>query len=300
MAEKVYKAIVTLVAAPLIEEHLLIAGQAVVEAGGKITGDPEGLCEDFALDIFCDLTASQRNRLIDLLRHKLPRVDFAVQSILNRKKRLLAADMDSTIIVGESIDEMADALGIKREISKITARAMSGELDFVDALRERVALLEGLSVNVLEDIADALVFQPGARSLTATMRHYGARLVLVSGGFKAITTRVKEKLGFDVDVANQVAISDGKLSGNLLLPLVDRVTKEEVLRKEAEIMGISLSETLAIGDGANDLAMLKTAGLGVSYFGKEIVRRSTAFQINNTDLTALLYFQGYKAMEIII
>lgn len=300
MAEKVYKAIVTLVAQPLVEEHLFTAQEAVQKVGGRLSGDPEGLCDDVALDIFCDLTPSQRTALVNLLRNELPTVDFAVQSILNRKKKLLTADMDSTMIVGESIDEMASVLGLKKKVSAITARAMAGELDFVEALRERVGLMEGLPTQALDKIADNIVYQPGARSLVATMRQNGARMVLVSGGFKFVTSKVREKLGFHVDVGNDLAVFDGKLTGNLLLPLVDRATKEDVLREEALNLGISLAETAAIGDGANDIPMLKAAGLGVGYFGKEIVRAATPFQINSTDLTAMLYFQGYKAMEIVI
>jgi phosphoserine phosphatase len=300
MAEKVYKAIVTLVGNPLVEEHLFIAQKAVQDVGGRLSGDPDGLCDDVALDIFCDLTPSQRIELVRLLRQLIPTVDFAVQSILHRKKKLLTADMDSTMIVGESIDEMAALLGLKKKISAITARAMAGELDFVEALRERVGLLEGLSTDALESIADSIVYQPGARSLVATMRQNGARMILVSGGFKFVTSKVREKLGFHVDIGNDLAVFDGKLTGNLMLPLVDRATKEDVLREEAISLGITLAETAAVGDGANDIPMLKSAGLGVGYFGKEIVRNATPFQINNTDLKTILYFQGYKAMEIVI
>jgi phosphoserine phosphatase len=227
-------------------------------------------------------------------------VDICVQSVAHRRKRLLVADMDSTIINVECLDELADFAGLKAEISAITERAMRGELAFEGALRERVGMLKGLPVEALQRAYDERVrLNPGARILVRTMAAHGARCALVSGGFTFFTSRVAEAAGFHTERANTLIEVDGKLTGVVGDPILGKEAKLAALNDEAAALGIPLSETLAIGDGANDLAMIEAAGLGVAYRAKPIVAARADAKVDHADLTALLYFQGYKADEFV-
>ncbi len=227
-------------------------------------------------------------------------VDVCVQLWNGRKKRLLVADMDSTIINVECLDELADFAGLKAKISAITERAMRGELAFEPALRERVALLKGLSVDALQRTYDERVrLNPGARTLVRTMTATGARCVLVSGGFTFFTSRVAEQAGFQAERANTLIEADGELAGRVGEPILGREAKLAALREEAASLGASLSETLAVGDGANDLGMIEAAGLGVAYRAKSIVAAQADAKVEHADLTALLYFQGYREAEFV-
>jgi phosphoserine phosphatase len=227
-------------------------------------------------------------------------VDACVQPWEGRRKRLLVADMDSTIIGCECIDELADFAGRKAEVSAITERAMRGELDFEGALRERVAMLKGLPITVLQQAYDERVrLNPGARTLVRTMAAQGARCVLVSGGFTFFTRRVAEAAGFHDDRANRL-VEDGRaLSGLVEDPILGREAKLAALREEAAALGAPLAEALAIGDGANDLAMIEAAGLGVAYRAKPIVAAQADAKVDHADLSALLYFQGYRAEQFV-
>ena len=227
-------------------------------------------------------------------------VDTCVQPAEGRKKRLLVADMDSTIIGCECLDELADFAGVKDAVSAITERAMRGEIGFEGALRERVAMLKGLDLEALQRCYDQRVkLNPGARTLTATMYASGARCVLVSGGFEFFTKRVARAAGFHDQKANRLLETDRKLTGEVAEPILGREAKLASLQSEAAALGIDRSQTLAIGDGANDLAMIGAAGLGVAYFAKPVVAAEADARIDNTDLTALLYFQGYHADEFV-
>lgn len=227
-------------------------------------------------------------------------VDVCLQSAAHRRKRLLVADMDSTIINVECLDELADFAGLKAEISAITERAMRGELQFEAALRERVGMLKGLPVEALQAAYDERVrLNPGARTLVKTMAAKGARCVLVSGGFTFFTSRVAEAAGFHADQANTLKEADGRLTGEVGEPILGREAKLAALREEAEALGAPMAETLAIGDGANDLAMIEAAGLGVAYRAKPIVAAQADAKVDHADLTALLYFQGYRADEFV-
>jgi phosphoserine phosphatase len=207
--------------------------------------------------------------------------------------------MESTIIRQEMLDELADMVGIKDRVADITWRAMNGEIDFKDALRERVALLAGLPAAMLEAAQARVTLMPGARALVATMRAQGARCVLVSGGFKVFTARVRDEVGFDADQANDLEIADGKLTGRPVEPILDKDAKLAALMRIAGENRIPLRETLAVGDGANDLPMLQAAGLGVAYHAKPAVAAGARARIDHGDLTALLYAQGYRAEDIV-
>ncbi|MBX3479830.1 MAG: phosphoserine phosphatase SerB [Caulobacter sp.] len=223
-------------------------------------------------------------------------VDACVQPTAGRKKRLLVADMDSTIIGCECLDELADFAGVKAEVSAITERAMRGELEFEGALRERVAMLKGLPLDALQTCYDERVrLNPGARTLVRTMTGDGARCLLVSGGFTFFTSRVAEAAGFDEDRANRLIDDGGALTGEVADPILGREAKLSALREETKALGIDPSLTLAVGDGANDLAMIEAAGLGVAYRAKPVVSARAQARIDHSDLTALLYFQGYSA-----
>ncbi|MEZ5994858.1 MAG: phosphoserine phosphatase SerB [Hyphomonadaceae bacterium] len=225
-------------------------------------------------------------------------VDWALLPLQGRRKRVLIADMDSTIINVECLDELADFAGIKAEIAAITERAMRGELAFEPALRERVARLKGLALNTLQRAYDERVrLNPGAAALARTMARHGARCVLVSGGFTFFTTRVAEAAGFHASRANVLLDDGAALSGAVQEPILGRAAKLQALRDEAAALGAGESDALAIGDGANDLDMIKAAGLGVAYRAKPLVAAEAAARIDHTGLEAALFFQGYKRAE---
>jgi phosphoserine phosphatase len=226
-----------------------------------------------------------------VLAHKA--VDVFVTKFRGRRKAVLLADMDSTIITTETLDEIAAYAGIKDEIAAITQRSMNGEIDFSTALRERVAMLKGLDISALERTWAATEFCPGARTLIATMRHFGATTALVSGGFTFFTARVAAELGFDTHRANTLLDNGSTLTGEVGEPILDRDAKLAALNELAEKRGVKLTATMAVGDGANDLGMLTAAGLGVAYYAKPVVAAQVQNRIEHTDLTSLLFAQGY-------
>jgi phosphoserine phosphatase len=229
------------------------------------------------------------------------KLDWCVQPLEGRRKRLLVADMDSTIINVECLDELADFAGLKAEISAITERAMRGELAFDGALRERVAMLKGLPVTALQEAYDQRVrLNPGARTLVRTMAANGARCVLVSGGFSFFTGRVAQAALFHAHRGNTLVEAEGRLAGEVAEPILGREAKLAALTQEAAARQLPMSATLAVGDGANDLAMIEAAGLGVAYRAKPIVAAQADARIDHTDLTTLLYFQGYSAEAFIM
>ncbi|HEX4198171.1 MAG TPA: phosphoserine phosphatase SerB [Caulobacteraceae bacterium] len=223
-------------------------------------------------------------------------IDLCAQPLEHRRKQLLVADMDSTIIGVECLDELADFAGLKAEVAAITERAMRGEVDFESALRQRVAMLKGLPLAELARAhAERVRLNPGARTLVRTMAADGARCVLVSGGFDFFTARVAEAAGFHLDRANRLIEADGALAGLVAEPILGREAKLAALIEEAAALGVDLVDTAAIGDGANDLDMIRAAGLGVAYRAKPLVAAEADARIDHADLTALLYFQGYSA-----
>ncbi len=227
-------------------------------------------------------------------------VDVCVQATEGRRKRLFVADMDSTIIGCECLDELADYAGVKAAVSAITERAMRGELDFAAALRERVAMLKGLSTAVIAQChAERVMLNPGARTLVATMAASGTRCVLVSGGFTSFTRRVARVAGFHAHFANTLIEDGDVLSGEVGQPILGREAKLVALKREAGALSLDLAQTLAVGDGANDLDMIRAAGLGVAYRAKPIVAAEADARVDHFDLTALLYFQGYAASDFV-
>lgn len=225
--------------------------------------------------------------------------DLCQQPLENRRKQVLLADMDSTMIGQECIDELADEAGVGPRVADITARAMNGELDFEAALRERVGLLKGLPVEVIDKVlAERIVLAPGARDLVATMRANGAYCALVSGGFTAFTSAIAEKLGFHENRANTLLAVDGKLTGEPGMPILGQQAKVDALHEICADKGLSPHDVLAIGDGANDLGMLKLAGSGVAAHAKPVVAAEVSLRLNYADLRGALWLQGYSADEV--
>jgi phosphoserine phosphatase len=225
-------------------------------------------------------------------------IDTVVQPAEGRRKRILVADMESTIIENEMLDELADFIGLRAHVAEITRRAMNGELDFVGALTERVALLKGLPASLIDQAATRIRIMPGASELVATMRAAGAVTALVSGGFTVFAERVGVALGFDRVVANRIDIADGRLLGTVQPPIATSATKRDTLLALARECGVAAGDTLAVGDGANDLPMLLEAGLGIAFHAKPSVAAASGHRIDHADLTALLYAQGYRREEI--
>lgn len=222
------------------------------------------------------------------------RVDLIVQKTEGRRKRMLIADMDSTMIQQECIDELADEAGVGAYVADITKRAMNGELDFEAALRERVGLLKGLPEAVIERVyRDRITFMPGGKALLATMKANGGYAALVSGGFTAFTARVAAALGFDENRANTLHAADGLLTGTVGEPILGKQAKLDALLEISARLGIDPAEAMAVGDGANDLAMLNRAGAGVALHAKPSVAAQCDIRVNHGDLTALLFLQGY-------
>jgi phosphoserine phosphatase len=281
--------IATLIAADgLNDEGLEKACAAIAELE---PGHPRWIEPNVAADIpFTGDPAVARAALEGLL----PRTDVVVQPEAGRAKRMLIADMDSTMITIECIDELADYAGIKPQIAEITERAMRGELDFEGALDARVLLLKGLDAAVIDRCYQERVrIMPGAKELVRTMKVDGARCVLVSGGFTVFADRVAAEIGFDRAVSNTLDIADGALLGTVSRPIVGAATKRETLIAEAVALGLTHDQVLAVGDGANDIPMIELAGLGVAYHAKPKTAAAAGARIDHNDLTALLYAQGY-------
>jgi phosphoserine phosphatase len=293
------QSVLTLVAdpatSPLAPSHIASTRDALVDAG-MTPGIPDWLASGIA----CDLPFSgDAARALAVARAALAgvAVDAYAQPAAGRRKKLLVADMDSTIVGSETLDELAAFAGLKDEIAAITRRSMNGEIDFPTALRERVAMLAGLSASALDRTLEGTRLNPGARTLVMTMRAHGAFTALVSGGFRWFTSRVAAAAGFDHDEANDLLVEDGKVTGKVSEPILGREAKLEALGRLAAAHGAGVADAVAVGDGANDLAMLQAAGLGVAYRAKPVVAAAVSCRVDHADLTALLYFQGYRAGE---
>jgi phosphoserine phosphatase len=227
-------------------------------------------------------------------------IDVIVQPLAHRFKRLLVADMDSTLIGQECVDELAIFAGVGDRVAAITERAMRGDIAFAPALRERVDLLAGLPATVIDDVLkDRITLNPGARTLVKTMRANGAYVAIVSGGFRQFTGAIRERISADEDRANTLMIEDGKLTGKVVEPILGQDAKLSALKELSAAMGLALDETLAVGDGANDLPMLQAAGLGVAYRAKPKVAVSAHARVDHADLTALLYAQGFARSDFV-
>ncbi len=290
--------VLTLVHPGGLTRSLLATVAAELRRRGARLAEPDWLAAETACDLFFDHPepAAAAGGLRRLLAGE--RVDLAVQGAAGRRKRLLVADLEGTVIENEMLDELAELTGARRRIADITGRAMNGELDFAAALRQRVALLAGLPEAALEMARERIAPDPGAAVLVATMRRHGAFTALVTGGFGCFAEDVRARLGFDAQRSNELAIEDGRLSGRAVEPILDGNAKRAQLLRFCATLGIEPGDALAVGDGANDLEMLAAAGLGVAFHSKPRVARAARCRVDHGDLTALLYFQGYRREEI--
>ena len=282
---------------PALDSTVVDGARAILPSPGPAYW----LFDEVAVDI--PFTGSEDSRAIETrlreARGDLP-IDIVVQPQALRRKKLLLADMDSTMIGQECIDELADYVGLKAHVARITERAMHGEIEFEPALRERVALLKGLPVSVVDEVLKQRITPtPGGRELVATMRAHGAYTCLISGGFTLFTSAVATMLGFDEHRANELIVQDGKLTGEVKEPILGRAAKLATLVELTESFDLDDIDTLVVGDGANDLDMIQHAGLGVAYHAKPAVAAAAAARIDHGDLTALLYAQGYRRDDFV-
>jgi len=280
------------------QERLLQANLDQVCRRLDLDCEPDWLAEAKACDLIfrselsaAEITAQAAEAL------EGTKIDAVCTPAHQRRKRILISDMDSTIIDQECIDELGDAIGIGSQISRITQAVVNGEIGFPEALRQRMALMKGMEYGLLERVyKERVTLKAGARTLVRTMRHHGAYCILVSGGFSFFTSRVAESVGFHDHQANELTFVAGKLTGNVLEPILGRTAKLDTLRRLCEAKGLSTTDVLATGDGANDIKMIKAAGLGVAFHGSGALKNENAC-INHTDLTSLLYIQGYRKSE---
>ncbi|WOH79730.1 phosphoserine phosphatase SerB [Bradyrhizobium sp. BEA-2-5] len=286
---------------PALDSTIVDGARAVLPSPGPA----QWLFNEVAADIPFESEDSSRDGIkaieerLRQARGDLP-IDIVVQPVGARRKKLFLADMDSTMIGQECIDELADFVGVKAHVAAITERAMRGEIEFEPALRERVALLKDLPASVVDEVlARRITLTPGGRTLVATMRANGAYTCLVSGGFTLFTKVVAAKVGFQENRANQLQVADGKLTGEVVEPILGRATKLATLIELTESFDLDDIDSVVVGDGANDLAMIQAAGLGVAYHAKPAVAAAAAARIDHGDLTALLYAQGYRREEFV-
>jgi phosphoserine phosphatase len=292
--------VITLIANPaqanLTQRHVDHVQTALSKAD-CVSSSPSWLAENIACDIFFD--GEDLTTLRNMVRGEVLEfsIDSVVQPAAHRRKRLLLADMDSTIVTGETLDELAGVAGLKDQVAAITERAMRGDLDFKEALRERVAMLKGLPATALDETLETTELTSGARPLVQTMRANGAYTVLVSGGFKFFTGAIGKRVGFHEDRSNEMIIANNVLTGEVGDPILDRDAKLASLNSISAAKQIPIEESLATGDGANDLPMILAAGLGVAFHAKPVVEEKAPAAIRYGDLTALLYIQGYRREE---
>jgi phosphoserine phosphatase len=282
---------------PALDSTVVDGARAILPSAGPA----HWLFDEVAVDIPFESSEDIRtieNRLREA-REDLP-IDIVVQPRAFRRKKLFLADMDSTMIEQECIDELADFAGLKAHVAEITERAMRGEIEFEPALRERVALLKGMPAGVVDEVLKTRIKPtPGGRELVMTMRANGAYTCLISGGFTLFTSAVAEMIGFQENRANRLVVRDGQLTGEVVEPILGRAAKLATLIELTESFDLDDIDTLVVGDGANDLGMIQHAGLGVAYHAKPAVAAAAAARIDHGDLTALLYAQGYRRDEFV-
>ncbi|UUX49482.1 phosphoserine phosphatase SerB [Nisaea acidiphila] len=283
--------------APALGSAVIARATETLEAAGLSVEHTDWLDPETAVDLY--FSGPVPEALERSLHEALAGIaaDINLQAAAGRRKRLLIADMDSTVITSESLDDLAAYAGIGDKIAPITARAMRGEIDFEGALKERVAMLAGHPASLLDRLLAEVEITPGARELVATMRRDGAYTALVSGGFTSLTAPVRERLGFHTDRANTLHVADGAFTGTVGEPILGRDAKLVALNGFCAELGIDAADAVTVGDGANDLAMLQAAGTGVAFRGKPAVREAARFRVDHGDLSALLHLQGYKRSD---
>ena len=282
---------------PALDSTVVEAALAALPSPGR----PQWLFDEVAIDIPFESKEEVHaiERRLRASRGDLP-IDIVVQPLAARRKKLFLADMDSTVIGQECIDELADFVGLKDHVAAITERAMHGEIEFEPALRERAALLKGLPVGVVDEVlAQRITLTPGGRELVMTMRASGAYPCLISGGFTLFTSVIAARVGFQENRANELVVGDGKFTGEVKEPILGREAKLATLIELVESFDLDDIDTLVVGDGANDLSMIQHAGLGVAFHGKPAVSAAATARIDYGDLTALLYAQGYRREEFV-
>lgn len=293
--------LITNPASPALDAAAVEDARAALPDAGAVRWLDPGIAAEIVFTL-PDVSVERQRACEDELRRRLSGrpVDVAVTPDRARRKRLFLADMDSTMIGQECIDELADHVGMKAHVAAITERAMRGELQFEPALRERVALLKGLPEAVVDDvIARRITLTPGGRTLLATLRANGVHTCLVSGGFTLFTNRIAAMIGFHENRANRLLVESGKFAGAVAEPILGSGAKAATLQELRVRFGLQDDDTMAVGDGANDLPMIEAAGLGVAYHGKPIVAQAARARIDHSDLTALLYLQGYRRDEFV-
>jgi phosphoserine phosphatase len=288
--------VLTLIAGP--GETALPRIAAALAAALPLAAPPDWLAPDVACDLFLASGIAGAEAVAHAAAGDAA-IDVLAQPTADRRKRVLVADLESTIIENEMLEELAEFVGLRARVADITRRAMNGELDFAAALAERVALLKGLPAAVLDEAAARIRLMPGARELIATSRAAGVRTALVSGGFTVFADRVAAELGFERVVANRLDIVDGRIAGTVASPIVTRDGKRKALLALARTAAVATAATAAVGDGANDLPMLLAAGLGVAFRAKPNVAAAARWRLDHADLTGLLYAQGYRAGDIV-
>lgn len=295
------KFVLTLIAADgtALNAEMMETVRNALRSIGAETGSPDWLAPDHACDItFDDIATDQADAAA---RHVIgdQLIDCIAQKSEGRRKALLLADMDSTMVTSETLDDLAAQTGLGDVIAEITARTMNGELDFAESVKERVMMLKGLSESALEQAYQQIELSPGATTAVRTMKANGTHCLLISGGFTFFTSRIAEKIGFHEQMANDFMIENGKLTGGVSEPVLTKDVKLETLIARASSMGISIDAAVCVGDGANDVPMLKAAGLGVAYRGKPSVKKEIPARLDHADLTGLLYAQGYRLEEFV-
>ena len=291
--------VVTNPALASLDDRTAAVARSALAGLGATVGAADWLAPRVALDLPFDGLAADRAQVAVADALAGAPVDICAQPAAGRRKALLVADMDSTVIEHETLDEMARLAGLADRVVPITDRAMNGEISFENALRARVALFAGRSADLIADALKATPPSPGAATLVRTMARHGAFCVLVSGGFTAFTHKIRSLLGFHLAEGNTLVIEDGKLTGAVGEPIVGKERKLAALEEHAAARGLTAADAVAIGDGANDLPMLLAAGLGIAYRAKPTVRDAVRIRIDHADLTAPLYFQGYRQHELV-
>ncbi len=295
------RAHVTVIGAPLKASAMAAIAGRIADCGGNIDRiERMARYPVTAIELYVSGAAPDRLRALLAAEAAQHRIDVAVQAanMLRHGVRLIVMDVDSTLIQGEVIEMLAEHAGYGAEVAEVTERAMRGELDFEQSLRARVKLLAGLDAAVLDQVYDAIVVNPGARTMVRTLRRLGYRFAIVSGGFSQITDRLAEELGIHRARANTLEIVDGRLTGEVVGPVVDRAGKAQALREFAADLGIEVAATIAIGDGANDLDMLDAAGLGIAYNARPVVREAADTTLNVPYLDSIMYLLGISREEI--